>query len=200
MNNIKLKKQAAVIIQTRNGEFNFIAYANNKNEEMPHLVLVAKGTTLDDTVNVRIHSECMTGDLFGSKRCECGDQLHKTMQFLSENGGVLIYMRQEGRGIGLINKLHAYVKQDEGYDTAEANKILGFEYDERTYEEAIEILKDLGISEINLITNNPEKVKAFQHSNIMIKSRIPITIEETDENRAYLKTKKEKFGHHLDNI
>lgn len=176
-----------------------MAYAVHENEQMPHIVLMNPSTDTSKPVNVRVHSECMTGDLFGSYRCECGEQLDKSLQYISEKGGLIIYLRQEGRGIGIINKLHAYVKQDEGFDTAEANKILGFGYDDRTYADAIEILKNLKISEINLITNNPDKIEALDSDkHIRVHTRVPIEISARQENLTYLQTKKEIFGHKLE--
>jgi GTP cyclohydrolase II len=196
----KIKRVVSVNLPTFDGEFDFIAYSNGANEAMPHLALVARGTDFTNTVNVRIHSECLTGDVFGSKRCECGEQLHLAMKYITEYGGVMIYLRQEGRGIGLINKLHAYVKQDQGFDTAEANVALGFEYDERSYEEAISILNDLKIKHINILTNNPAKIASIEKSNIEIMSRIKIEAKPSNENKKYLRTKKEKFGHLLDEV
>jgi GTP cyclohydrolase II len=196
----KIKREVSVNLPTADGDFDFIAYSNEDNQAMPHLALLAKGTDLNEIVNVRIHSECLTGDVFGSKRCECGDQLHQAMDYVTKNGGLIIYLRQEGRGIGLINKLHAYVKQDEGYDTAEANVALGFEYDERTYDAAIAILHDLGIRKINILTNNPAKVASIEESDIEVVKRIKIETLPNSENKKYLKTKKEKFGHLLDEV
>ena len=194
----KLENQIQVGLPTPYGKLNIIAYAKDSNELMPHLALVHPDTNFDDVVNVRVHSECMTGDVFGSYRCECGEQLSLSLEYIGENTGVLIYLRQEGRRIGLINKLHAYVKQDEGFDTAEANRVLGFGYDDRTYEDAILILQDLNISNINLITNNPEKIKALDgSSSIEVRSRIDLNIEARKENIEYLRTKKNKFRHFL---
>jgi GTP cyclohydrolase II len=184
-----------IMLPTADGLFDFIAYNNRNNKEMPHLALVAKDTQLGEIVNVRVHSECMTGDVFGSKRCECGEQLSKAMEYTSANGGVIIYLRQEGRGIGLINKLHAYQKQDEGLDTAEANVVLGFEYDERTYEDAVYILRDLGIHKINILTNNPSKILSLEDGGIEVVKRIGIKITPQKENERYLETKRTKFGH-----
>lgn len=175
-----------------------MVYAKDSEEKMPHLVLVNPKTDFSGTVNVRIHSECMTGDVFGSFRCECGEQLDASLDYISKNGGLLIYLRQEGRGIGLINKMHAYVKQDQGYDTADANKVLGFGYDERTYEDATTILQNLDLDKINLITNNPDKISSLERSGIRVESRISLDIKARKENLNYLKTKKEKFGHKLD--
>ena len=192
-------KQVQVPIPTRYGIFQTLAYALNGQEPMPHMVLINPATDFSKPVNVRIHSECMTGDVFGSRRCECGEQLDWSLNYIGDKGGILIYLRQEGRGIGLINKLHAYQKQDEGYDTAEANKILGFGYDERTYEDAVTILQDLDISEIILLTNNPDKISGLDKL-IKVVSRIPVEISPRTENLEYLKTKKDFFGHKLSNL
>ena len=137
----------------------------------------------------------MTGDVFGSSRCECGDQLNYAMDWFGRKGGILIYLRQEGRGIGLINKMHSYNLQDQGYNTKEANEKLGFHQDARDYSEAIAILRDLGVSSINLMTNNPNKINGFKDSGIEVVKRIPVEIEPKTENIAYLKTKKWEMGH-----
>ncbi|HBS26055.1 MAG TPA: GTP cyclohydrolase II [Gammaproteobacteria bacterium] len=192
-----LTKQAQAPIPTQYGTFQTVAYAFDGDNPMPHIALINPDTDFSAPVNLRVHSECMTGDLFGSYRCECGEQLHWSMDYISEHGGVIIYLRQEGRGIGLINKLHAYTKQDEGLNTAEANKALGFGYDERTYEDAITILDDLGIKEIRLLTNNPKKIKSLDIPGLTVLDRIPIEIPPREENKNYLKTKKEFFGHKL---
>ncbi|MDA9872695.1 GTP cyclohydrolase II [Saprospiraceae bacterium] len=196
----KIKKQAQVTIPTKYGTFRTIAFASDSNEKMPHMALVHPDTDFSKIVNVRIHSECMTGDVFHSYRCECGEQLDWSMQYIQKHTGVIIYLRQEGRGIGIINKLHAYVKQDEGYDTAEANKELGFGYDDRTYEDAITIISDLGIGKVNLLTNNPEKIKAMDNCTIKVMNRIPVEIEPHFENLDYLRTKKYFFGHKLNKL
>jgi GTP cyclohydrolase II len=165
-------------------------------EEMPHLALRNDGSKAD-VVNVRIHSECITGDLFGSARCDCGEQLTTSLSYMEQNGGLLIYLRQEGRGIGLVNKLKAYNLQDQGFDTVVANHQLGFATDLRTYDAAIAILKHLGIGRIHLMTNNPEKLEAFETSGIAIVSRIPLVIPSVAENERYLQTKKDDLGHML---
>lgn len=161
----------------------------------PHIALVSKPFRNAEVQTVRIHSECMTGDVFGSIRCECGEQLDFAMNWFGQKGGVLIYLRQEGRGIGLVNKMHSYNLQDQGYNTKEANEMLGFHQDARDYREAIEILEDLGIRKIRLMTNNPNKIIGFQRSNIEVVERIPIEIEPHIENINYLKTKKWEMGH-----
>lgn len=172
-----------------------IAYAPTANERMPHLALVAEGFNPKGIVPVRIHSECMTGDVFGSRRCDCGAQLEISMKTAAEKGGVVIYLRQEGRGIGLINKLKAYNLQDLGFNTADANTHLGFDVDARQYDCAVFILQDLGINRIQLITNNPDKVAAMRRSPIEVCGRIAIEIPANDDNRSYLTTKKDLMGH-----
>lgn len=194
----KIHKQAQAPLPTKNGSFQTIAYSLSVNDRMPHMVLINPQTDFSKPVNVRIHSECMTGDVFGSRRCECGEQLDWSLDYVNRHGGMVIYLRQEGRGIGIINKLHAYQKQDEGFDTAEANIELGFGYDDRTYEDAISILQDLKVKEVNLLTNNPEKIKALDNCILKVVNRIAVEIPPHAQNIAYLKTKKEFFGHKLD--
>lgn len=172
-----------------------IAYADKPDERMPHVALIAEGFDPSRPVPVRIHSECMTGDVFGSKRCDCGEQLDGGLRIAAERGGVVIYLRQEGRGIGLINKLKAYNLQDLGLNTAEANTHLGFDVDARQYDCAIFILQDLGINAVELITNNPDKVEALRRSPIQVAARIPLETAPHDDNRDYLQTKKDLMGH-----
>ena len=197
-NEEKLIIQGEAMIPTDHGEFRMIAYSNNTEDRTPHLALFNPATRADEVVNVRIQSECITGEVFGSNRCECGEQLDQSLHYIGKHTGIIIYLRQEGRGIGIINKLHAYEKQDAGYDTAEANKVLGFAIDSRKYDAAIQILLNLGVTKINLLTNNPDKLAAFDGSEIDIIERIPLQIVPKAENRDYLKTKKDTFGHHLD--
>lgn len=185
------------ILPTDYGPFTIVTFKNEHVEAMPHVALIHNETKLDKSVLVRVHSECMTGDLFGSQRCDCGPQLEKSMTLLGVEKGILIYLRQEGRGIGLINKMKAYNAQDEGLDTLEANVHLGFEPDERDYEIAIDILKSLKVSAIRLLTNNPEKMHAFDNSGISLEERIPLIIKANDKNQQYLETKQKKFGHLL---
>jgi len=190
-----MKRQNNAKIPTNWGQFMMIAYAKNKTENMPHLAMLHEDVDISKPVLVRIHSECLTGDIFGSKRCDCGEQLAQSMAMIGEEGGLLIYLRQEGRGIGLINKLEAYNWQDKGLDTVEANTHLGFEADARRYEVAQKILKDLGIKQIRLLTNNPAKIGAFDTSSIDIVERVPIIIKPQENNLNYLKTKELRMGH-----
>ena len=190
-----MKKQSEAMIPTPNGVFRMIAYADDNKDLMPHVVLVHEDLDSYDNVVMRIHSECLTGDLFGSKRCDCGEQLDKALQIIGEEKGILIYLRQEGRGIGLINKLKAYQLQDTGMNTIDANIHLGFEPDERDYEVASEILKDLGVKSVRLLTNNPEKVNGLNEYGIQVAERLPIIISPSKENKAYLQIKNDLMGH-----
>ncbi len=192
-----LSKQVKTAIPTQWGLFNVHAYAETEHETMPHLALVHEDFDPTDTVYLRIHSECMTGDLFSSKRCDCGEQLDSAMKLAAQKGGVILYLRQEGRGIGLIPKLKAYNIQDTGVNTADANTHLGFEVDARRYHDAIEMMEDLGIRSIHLMTNNPLKVEALDNSPIEVMSRVPLVIAPQKENEGYLKTKKDVMGHML---
>ncbi len=162
-----------------------------------NLALIKGNLAGDDPVLCRIHSECLTGDVFGSMRCDCGHQLHQAMRQIEENGqGVLLYLRQEGRGIGLANKLRAYHLQEEGYDTVEANEQLGFQPDERDYHTAANMLHQLGVNKINLLTNNPDKIDQLATDGIEVSRRVPLEIPANRYDKRYLQTKKEKF-HHL---
>lgn len=195
-----MKEQVRASIPTDYGTFIVVAYADDDTEYSPDFAIFTEDVNLDEPVNVRIHSECITGDLFGSHRCDCGQQLDLSLRYVAQNKGILIYLRQEGRGIGIIPKLKAYNLQDDGYNTVDANLHLGFEADQRSYEQALFILQSLGIEEINLLTNNPDKVKAFDGSPIKVKKRIPLEVLPTDENKDYLKTKREFMGHLLKNM
>ena len=190
-----LIKQAEAIIPTDWGKFNMKAYSKSEDNGMPHIVLTSSKINIEEAIFVRIHSECITGDLFHSKRCDCGEQLDKSMQLINEKGGMVLYLRQEGRGIGIINKLKAYNKQDEGYDTIEANLMLGLEVDSRDFSIAIAILKAEGVKKVKLLTNNPNKIAAFDNSGIELVERVALETTAKKENEAYLKTKKDSLGH-----
>lgn len=182
-------------LPTQHGEYRMLAYTS-PFPEFPHVAL-ERITDPEATVPVRIHSECMTGDVFGSVRCDCGEQLKASMAHFEEHGGLMIYLRHEGRGIGLVSKMKAYNLQDQGVDTVEANHALGFHTDERDFSPALEILKDLGVSRIQLLTNNPEKVHTFDGTGIEVVERLPLEIKVRPENQAYLSTKANTLGHFL---
>lgn len=194
----KLIRQAETKLPTKFGDFTMIGYSEEAVNPMPHLAMVSENSDLSKPVLVRIHSECMTGDVFGSMRCDCGEQLDQSLEMTGKEGGVVIYLRQEGRGIGLINKMKAYNLQDQGLNTAEANVHLGFEIDERDYSIAIDILRDLGIKSVLLMTNNPEKLDSLKNSGVDVLGRIPIEITPHQQNFDYLQTKQNLMGHLLD--
>lgn len=190
-------RRAEALIPTPYGKFRMIAYSEDPEAYAPHIALVHPEMDPDSEVVIRIHSECITGDLFGSKRCDCGEQLNRAMKITAQMKGAVIYLRQEGRGIGIINKLKAYQLQDQGLDTIEANLHLGFEIDARHYEVAQAMLTDLGVSKIQLLTNNPEKVDAFGDGPVEVVRRLPIIIDPVSENKGYLHTKEVSMGHWL---
>lgn len=193
---LNAEEPLTVSLPTAFGEFNLTLFEDQQAKE--HLLL-SKGEIRQskEPLLVRVHSECLTGDIFGSHRCDCGEQLHEAMRMIEKKGkGAILYLRQEGRGIGLKNKLHAYQLQEQGMDTFDANLALGFKPDERDYQFAAEILDALGVEKIDLITNNPEKIEQLEALGININKRIPLEIPAVKENENYLKTKKQKF-HHL---
>lgn len=193
-----ITKQAEANVPTDYGIFKIIAFSEETSDWMPELVLIAENTDFQKPVNVRFHSECITGEVFHSKKCECGQQLDFAMKYMQENGGVILYLRQEGRNIGIINKLKAYALQEKGLDTVQANLELGLPADDREFKTAIDILNFLGVKEINLMTNNPEKIKIVENSHIKFNERIPLQIKANKNSLKYLQTKKDYFGHFLE--
>lgn len=193
-----VKRAAETVIPTAfAGEFKTIVYENAVDDFL-HIAMIKGKIDPNKPILVRVHSECLTGDIFGSLRCDCGDQLHKAMEMMDKEGsGVLIYIRQEGRGIGLVNKLRAYALQDQGLDTVEANEELGFKADLRNYGIGAQVLVDLGVRKMRLITNNPKKMVGLEGYGLSIVEQVPIEIEPNEFNRGYLECKKLKMGHLL---
>ncbi len=190
-----IKREVTINLPTEFGDFEMVAFTQINTGEN-HLALIKGEWAKDEPVLVRVHSSCVTGDIFGSCRCDCGAQLHKAMQMIAKAGkGCILYMNQEGRGIGLINKLKAYNLQDQGYDTVDANIQLGFKMDQRDYGVGAQILRDLGIAKMKLISNNPTKRAAIVGYGLEIVENIPIEIESNSHNEVYLKTKRDKMGH-----
>ncbi|MGA9752094.1 MAG: bifunctional 3,4-dihydroxy-2-butanone-4-phosphate synthase/GTP cyclohydrolase II [Acidobacteriota bacterium] len=195
-----VKRVAQPKLPTKFGEFRVMAYESILTERT-HLALVMGDIRRADGVLVRMHSECLTGDALFSQRCDCGPQLEAAMAAIAKEGrGVVVYLRQEGRGIGLLNKLKAYELQDSGMDTVEANEALGFSADQRDYGIGAQILHDLGLSKVKLLTNNPKKLAALSGFGIVIVDQIPLEVKPNENNRRYLKTKKEKMGHTLHEV
>ncbi|HYA31801.1 MAG TPA: bifunctional 3,4-dihydroxy-2-butanone-4-phosphate synthase/GTP cyclohydrolase II [Thermodesulfovibrionales bacterium] len=195
-----VKRISDVKLPTEYGEFRAIAYTNDMDTNT-HIAVLKGEIKPDDSVLVRVHSECLTGDVFASKRCDCGEQLHKAMAMIDAEGkGVILYMRQEGRGIGLANKLRAYELQDRGLDTVEANLKLGFKPDLRDYGIGAQILVDLGVRKMRLMTNNPKKIVGLEGYGLKVVERVPIESKPHEKNIIYLRTKKKKLGHMLDNV
>ncbi len=187
----------ATIPTSYGGEFKVIVYENDV-DDFQHIALVKGEISKEDEVLVRVHSECLTGDVFASARCDCGDQLHRAMEVVNQEGkGVIVYMRQEGRGIGLVNKIKAYALQENGHDTVEANIALGFKPDLRDYGIGAQILVDLGVHKMRLMTNNPKKIVGLEGYGIEITQRVPLEIHPNENNIKYMKTKQKKMGHLL---
>ncbi|MDA8173112.1 MAG: bifunctional 3,4-dihydroxy-2-butanone-4-phosphate synthase/GTP cyclohydrolase II [Nitrospiraceae bacterium] len=195
-----VKRLADIKLPTDFGDFRAIAYGNQVDENV-HIALIKGDIRQGGSVLVRVHSECLTGDVFGSRRCDCGEQLHTAMRIIEKEGkGVILYMRQEGRGIGLVNKLQAYELQEKGLDTVEANLKLGFKADLRDYGVGAQILVDLGIKKMRLLTNNPKKIVGLEGYGLQVMERVPIESKPHDKNVIYLQTKKNKLGHLLENV
>ena len=195
-----IERVAEARVPTEYGEFTAVSYSSVVDVQ-EHVAFVKGDVSQNDPVLVRVHSECLTGDVFGSKRCDCGYQVQLALEAIEEYGsGVLLYMRQEGRGIGIHNKLKAYALQDEGYDTVEANVILGFAPDPRQYGIGAQILEDLGVKKMRLLTNNPTKRVGLEGFGLEVVERVPIIAPPTDENVKYMETKRERMGHILDPI
>jgi GTP cyclohydrolase II len=194
---VEVQRMVSARLPTSDGEFQLCLYHTNQDSK-EHLALIKGQVQHKSEVLVRIHSECFTGDLLGSRRCDCGEQLAASMQMIAEQGeGILIYLRQEGRGIGLLEKLRAYNLQDEGYDTVDANLLLGHQADERDYTVAARILEDLGVLSIRLITNNPTKIQNLEKQNIIVAERVPIVPTVNGDNASYLHTKVQRMNHLL---
>ncbi|TQR20784.1 bifunctional 3,4-dihydroxy-2-butanone-4-phosphate synthase/GTP cyclohydrolase II [Psychrobacillus vulpis] len=190
-----VKKEATVNLPTEYGDFQMIGYSN-LIDDFEHVAMIKGDLRKEEAPLVRLHSECLTGDIFGSKRCDCGPQLKMAMSIIEQNeSGLVLYMRQEGRGIGLLNKLRAYELQEKGYDTVEANEKLGFPAEARDYAISAQILKDLGIKKVRLLTNNPDKMEGLQKYGITVVDRVSLEIGAEKENANYLATKKSKMGH-----
>jgi 3,4-dihydroxy 2-butanone 4-phosphate synthase/GTP cyclohydrolase II len=194
---LSVERVAVATLPTEWGEFRIAGYRSLVSDE--EFVALFKGEMRRDTPTlVRIHSQCLTGDVFGSTKCDCGAQLHQTMQMIEQEGrGAIVYQQQEGRGIGILNKIRAYALQDEGADTVEANEQLGLAVDLREYKQCAEILFDLGLCQVRVISNNPLKLRALEEAGLKIVERVSIQVEPTEKAVRYMRTKKEKLGHLL---
>lgn len=194
---LTIEKIAVANLPTQTGDFKIAGYRSLISSE--EFVVLYKGEMEPNVPTlVRIHSQCLTGDVFGSIKCDCGPQLHKAMELIEDEGrGAIVYQQQEGRGIGIINKIRAYALQDEGADTVEANEKLGFVVDARQYQQCAEILFDLGLCKVRVMSNNPDKIEALEEAGLQVVERVPIEIEAQQPAAHYLKTKKEKLGHLL---
>jgi 3,4-dihydroxy 2-butanone 4-phosphate synthase / GTP cyclohydrolase II len=195
---VSVEQVAVANLPTQFGDFKIAGYRSKTSDE--EFVVLFKGEMQPNIPTlVRIHSQCLTGDVFGSIKCDCGLQLKRAMELIEAEGlGAIVYQQQEGRGIGIINKIRAYALQDIGADTVEANERLGFAVDSRSYQQCAEILFDLGLCKVRVISNNPEKIKALQAAGMIIVERVPIEVETKEPAAHYLRTKKEKLGHLLD--
>lgn len=195
---LSIQQVAIADLPTELGDFKIAGYRSLNSDE--EFVVIFKGELQPETPTlVRIHSQCLTGDVFGSTKCDCGRQLHRTMQMIQEEGrGAIVYQQQEGRGIGILNKIRAYALQDEGADTVEANELLGLAVDSRDYRQCAEILYDLGLCHVRVISNNPLKLKALEEAGLKIVERVSIQVDSQESAARYLRTKKEKMGHLLD--
>src|SRR5918998_2853029 len=191
-------KIAEAKLPTDFGDFQILGYRSLASAE--EFIALVKGVSRPDRASlVRIHSQCMTGDVFGSTRCDCGRQLHEAMRLIAAEGhGAIIYQQQEGRGIGIINKIRAYALQDEGADTVEANEMLGLEVDLREYRQCAEVLFDLGLCQVRVLSNNPLKLRAMEEAGLRVVERVPIEVEAADPAMHYMRTKKQKMGHLLE--
>ena len=197
MSTLSVTRAVSARIPTEYGEFELVYYSNT-HDDKEHLAFHMGDLNGGENVLVRLHSECLTGDIFGSLRCDCGEQLDRSLQLIAEEGqGVLVYLRQEGRGIGLLQKIHAYNLQDAGHDTVDANLLLGHQADERDYTVAVRILEDLGIKSVRLITNNPLKISSLEDAGIKVNDRVELDNFVNPENSQYLLTKAQRMNHLL---
>src|SRR3989475_3238667 len=195
---LSVERVAVANLPTEWGDFRIAGYRSLNSDE--EFVTLFKGDMRRETPTlVRIHSQCLTGDVFGSTKCDCGAQLHRTMEMIQKEGrGAIVYQQQEGRGIGILNKIRAYALQDEGADTVEANELLGLAVDSREYRQCAEILYDLGLCQVRVISNNPLKLQALEEAGLKIVQRVSIQVDSRESSSKYLRTKKEKLGHLLD--
>ncbi|MEX0964018.1 MAG: GTP cyclohydrolase II [Pseudohongiellaceae bacterium] len=197
MSKLTVTRAVSARIPTEYGDFELVYYSNTVDDKA-HLAFHMGDLGAGENILVRLHSECLTGDVFGSRRCDCGEQLDRSMQLIAEEGqGIVVYLRQEGRGIGLLQKIHAYNLQDAGHDTVDANLLLGHQADERDYTIAVRILEDLGVKSVRLITNNPLKIDSLEDAGIKVNDRVALENFVNPENSRYLLTKAERMNHLL---